>query len=219
MHSLGRNIFLLFLWGGVHGAYAAPEDVGSEGRYKKFYVSAAEAFSRNQIDEALQLVRQAEQAKPAQANTANLLGAIYTRKRDWAGASTAFRRALQLQPALPMARFNLAEVFFLSRQYSQAKAEFEAFLREQPDNDLAQYKIFLCEILTGNHGHAEKISLALKGKGDGLAYAYAKAAEAFQNGNREVGLAWIQEAKQRSPCGPHAMFADSLVELGFLQDP
>ena len=98
---------------------ALPTD--GEERYRATYVKAAQAFSRNDLDGALAALELSDQAKPNQASNANLRGAIFTRKRDWAKAEEAFRLALKLEPDLPMAQFNLGEVLFLNNKYPEAR--------------------------------------------------------------------------------------------------
>ena len=107
-----------------------------EEKYKVTYIRAAQAFSRNDLENAIKFLELAEQSKPAQANTANLRGAIYTRQRDWPKAQAAFEEALKLQPDLPMAQFNLGEVLFLNKKYPEARERFQIFVNSQPKNDL-----------------------------------------------------------------------------------
>ena len=97
--------------GGAKPAAMQTDDLPTdpEERHKVTYIRAAQAFSRNDLETAIKFLEMAELAKPGQANTANLKGAIYTRQRDWPKAQTAFEDALKLQPDLPMAQFNLGE--------------------------------------------------------------------------------------------------------------
>ena len=68
-----------------------------EEKYKTAYVRSAQAFSRNDLEGAIKFLEMAEQAKPGQANTANLRGAIYTRQRDWPKAQAAFGTVYRLR--------------------------------------------------------------------------------------------------------------------------
>lgn len=124
---------------------AATED--PEEKYKVAYVRSAQAFSRNDLEGAIKYLDIADQAKPNQANNANLRGAIYTRQRDWLKAEAAFRDSLRLQPDMPMAQFNLGEVLFLNNKYAEARERFQIFINSQPKNDLGMYKIYLCDLL------------------------------------------------------------------------
>ena len=114
-----------------------------EEKYKVTYIRSAQAFSRNDLESAIKFLDMAEQAKPGQANTANLRGAIYTRQRDWPKAQAAFEEALKLHPGLPMAQFNLGEVLFLNKKYSAARERFQIFVNSQPKDDLGLYRMHL----------------------------------------------------------------------------
>lgn len=209
-------------WWGVVFFFLLPagfagDSPGPGGGYEPLYVAAAKAFSGNQLDEALRQLDLAEQAKPDQANTANLRGAIYTRKRDWPQAIASFQRAAQLQPDLPMVQFNLGEVFFLCRNYPEAEKQFQKFLAGQPDNELARYKIFLCKLQSGSRTQAEVEASRLTSSPGSPAKLYGQAALAFASGRRAEGVELVAKAHREFPAEKNAMFTDSLVELGFLQ--
>lgn len=195
----------------------AGDSPGPGGGYESLYVAAAKSFSDNQLEEALRQLDLAEQAKPDQVNTANLRGAIYTRKRDWPQAIASFQRAAQLQPDLPMVQFNLGEVFFLSRNYPEAEKKFRASLSYQPENELGYYKIFLCALFQGKKDEAESVAARLISNQGSPAGLYAQAARAFASGKKSEGMELVAQAFREFPPEKNAVFADSLVELGFLQ--
>lgn len=187
-----------------------------EEKFKVTYIRAAQAFSRNDLENAVKFLELAEQAKPGQANTANLKGAIYTRQRDWPKAQAAFEEALRLQPDLPMAQFNLGEVLFLNNQYAQARERFQIFLNSQPKNDLGLYKIFLCDLLGDQKAKAEDFLNSLEPSPNSPIYYFSKAAEAFVKGDKPAAMEFVGSAYRIYPPDANATFADSLVEKGYL---
>ena len=187
-----------------------------EERFKVTYIRAAQAFSRNDLENAIKFLEMAEQAKPEQANTANLRGAIYTRQRDWPKAQAAFEQALKLQPDLPMAQFNLGEVLFLNQKYAEARERFQTFLNSQPKNDLGLYKIYLCDLLGGNPAKAQDFLQSLEPNPSSPIYYFAKAAEAFVKGDKATATQFVESAYRIYPADANATFADSLVEKGYL---
>ena len=187
-----------------------------EEKFKVTYIRAAQAFSRNDLENAIKFLDMAEQAKPGQANTANLKGAIYTRQRDWPKAQSAFEDALKLQPDLPMAQFNLGEVLFLNNQYAKARERFQIFINSQPKNDLGQYKIFLCDLLGGQKAKAEDFLNSLEPNPSSPIYYFSKAAEAFAKGDKPAAMEFVGSAYRIYPPDANATFADSLVEKGYL---
>ena len=191
-----------------------PED--PEERHKVAYIQAAQAFSRNDLEGALISLDISDQAKPKQAGNANLRGAIYTRKRDWVKAEESFRLALQLQPDLPMAQFNLGEVLFLNNKYPEAREKFQIFLNSQPKNDLGLYKMYLCDLLGGNSSKANDYLRTLKPDPMSPIYYFAKAAEAFHRGDKVAATEFVSSAYRIYPPDANSTFADSLVEKGYL---
>lgn len=187
-----------------------------EEKYKVTYVRAAQAFSRNDLENAIKFLEIAEQSKPGQANTANLRGAIYTRQRDWAKAQAAFEEALKLQPDLPMAQFNLGEVLFLNNKYKEARERFQLFLNSQPRNDLGLYKIYLCDLLGADKAKAESFLSSLQPNPSSPIYYFSKAAESFVNGDKPAAMEFVASAYRIYPPDANATFADSLVEKGYL---
>jgi len=194
---------------------SVPED--PEERYKVTYVRSAQAFARNDLEGALQYLDLADQAKPNQANNANLRGAIYTRQRDWVKAEAAFRESLRLQPDMPMAQFNLGEVLFLNNKYGEARERFQTFLNSQPRNDLGLYKIFLCDLLGGNGAKANAFLSQLQPDPNSPLYYFCKAAEAFAKGDNAAGMEFVGSAYRIYPPDSNSTFADSLVEKGYLK--
>lgn len=187
-----------------------------EEKFKVTYVRAAQAFSRNDLENAIKFLDMAEQAKPGQANTVNLRGAIYTRQRDWPKAQAAFEEALKLQPDLPMAQFNLGEVLFLNNKYKEARERFQIFINSQPKNDLGLYKIYLCDLLGQDKGKADNFLSSLQPNPSSPIYYFSKAAEAFFKGDKEAGMEFVGSAYRIYPPDANATFADSLVEKGYL---
>ena len=203
--------------GGVNAATRTDDlPADPEEKFKVTYVRAAQAFSRNDLESAIQFLEMADQAKPGQANTANLKGAIYTRQRDWPKAQAAFEEALKLQPDLPMAQFNLGEVLFLNNQYAPARERFQTFLNSQPKNDLGLYKIFLCDLLGDQKARAEEFLQSLQPNPSSPIFYFSKAAEAFVRGDRPAAVEFVESAYRIYPPDANATFADSLVEKGYL---
>ncbi len=188
----------------------------AEERYKVTYVRAAQAFSHTDLDAALKYLALADEAKPGQANNANLRGAIYTRQRDWPKAEASFREALKLQPDLPMAQFNLGEVLFLNNNYVDAREKFQIFLNSQPNNDLGLFKIYLCDLLGGNNRKAVDFLSTLQPNPNSPLYYFSKAADAFYRQDKASAMEFVGSAYRIYPADANSTFADSLVEKGYL---
>lgn len=198
------------------GSPSPGQGESTEEKYKVAYVRSAQAFARNDLEGAIKFLDAADQAKPNQANNANLRGAIYTRQRDWAKAEAAFRESLRLQPDMPMAQFNLGEVLFLNNKYAEARERFQIFLNSEPKNDLGLYKIYLCDLLGGNQAKANEFLTQLQPNPSSPLFYFSKAAEAFAQDNKTAGMEFVNSAYRIYPPDANATFADSLVEKGYL---
>lgn len=189
------------------GSPSPGQGESTEEKYKVAYVRSAQAFARNDLEGAIKFLDAADQAKPNQANNANLRGAIYTRQRDWAKAEAAFRESLRLQPDMPMAQFNLGEVLFLNNKYAEARERFQIFLNSEPKNDLGLYKIYLCDLLGGNQAKANEFLTQLQPNPSSPLFLFFQGGGSIcprqqdrRNGIREFGLSNLPPGCQRHLC-------------------
>lgn len=200
---------------GVVAGWAEPKIPGEA--YQQKYQEAAQAFANNNLEEALRFLDEADELEPNVGHGFNLRGAIFTRKRDFDQAEAHFRKALELDPELTLALFNLGEVSFLRKDYAEARKRFQRFAEKNGPNDLADFKMFLCDLLGGNEEAAKKAAQTFPlSPATPLRY-YALAALAFKEGNEEEAVELIRSAAQIYPVGQNNAFADSFLELGWLQ--
>jgi tetratricopeptide (TPR) repeat protein len=120
------------------------------------YKKAAQLFQKNQLSDALIEINKADALRPNQAIVENLKGSIYTQSRNFQYAESAFLAALQIDPSLSMAKFNLGEACMLQKKYPEAKKHFQEYLEQNPQHQITKYKIYLCELFNGHTTNAEK---------------------------------------------------------------
>lgn len=145
---------------------------------------AVQDFDSNKYDNALAKLQEANKLKPSTPYILNLLGAAYTKKKDYTAAKEQFDLALALDYQFFPAQFNLGEIFFLQKQYAQALEHFTKMSRNYPYNELLQFKIVLCLLLTDHVDEAKKMFARMKFPGAEPAWYYAKAAIAYKEGNK-----------------------------------
>ena len=90
-----------------------------------------------QINAAIADARQAARQFPQSSEIHQLLGAALFKKDLNAEAREAFRRAIELDPAIPQNYFNLALVELSERKYLEASRLLETFVKLEPGNALA----------------------------------------------------------------------------------
>ena len=121
-------------------------------------------------------------------NHFNLRGVVYMRQGKYDEAEKTLRKALSIEPKFWNASFNLAEIPFLKKDWSEARNRFEALLAGEhsglrPEtSQLIQYKILLTFVLQGKENMVDWILSKFELAKDSPALYYSNAAIAFQNG-------------------------------------
>ena len=175
--------------------------------------SALADFDAKKYDAALAKLQTVEKALPDDPFVMNLLGAAYTKKKDFPAAQGYFNKALAKQPDFFPAKFNVGELLFLQRHYAEALAYFKEMRRTDLRNELLQFKIFLCELQLGDKDAATKTMKNIKYPGDTPAWYYAHAAWESKNGNKNKALEYLTGAKYIF--GPKtALFDETFEDLG-----
>ena len=136
------------------------------------------------IDAALKKLLEAEKSAPGSAVVLNLLGAAYTKKKDYVTARSYFEKSLARQPSFFPPAFNLGELLFLEGQYPRALEAFSKLLAADPDNELLQFKVVLCLMLADQDNDAKKLLQRMRFPGQGPAWYYAQAAFQMNEGHR-----------------------------------
>ena len=172
--------------------------------------SAMGDFDQKKYDEALAKLADLDKKTPNDPFILNLIGAAYTRKKDYATAQQNFEKALAIQPGFFPARFNVGELMFLQRQYAEALTFFRKMLEADPRNELLQFKVFLCYIQLNQKEEALKALKLIKYPGDTPAWYYGQAAWESKQGNNKKALEYLTGA--RYIFGPKTALFDETFE-------
>lgn len=151
-------------------------------------------FDAKKYDAALEKLRRVDAKMPDDAFVQNLLGAAFTKKKEYATAQRYFDKALEKQPDFFPAKFNVGELLFLQRQYAEALKYFQQMQARDPQNELLQFKTFLCQLQLGNKEDAAKALKGIKYPGDTPAWYYGQAAWASKNGDNKKALEYVTGA-------------------------
>jgi len=175
--------------------------------------SALGDFDSKKYDVALEKLKKVEGSLPDDPFVQNLIGAAYTKKKEYVMAESYFDKALAKQPDFFPAKFNVGELLFLQRRYAEALDYFESMRKLDSRNELLQFKIFLSELQLGDKAAAEKTLKGIKYPGDTPAWYYAQAAWESKNGNNKKALEYLTGAKYIF--GPRtALFDETFEDLG-----
>src|SRR5438477_7703129 len=138
-------------------------------------------------------------------------------------AEAALYEARGLDPKFWNARFNLAEIPFLKKDWAEARKRVQELLTSNAAElqgeaaQLIQYKILLTYLLEGNDTMVDSILAKFELSPDTPAVHYANAAISLQGQNIPDAKNWMSAAEKNFSPQLNKLFAESLYEIGWLQ--
>jgi len=207
----------------VFGTIAANDVAPSNSELEAMYDKAYRAFDAANYTEALKQLDAIDARKPDLAASQNLRGVVYMRQGLYDKAEAALSEARGLDPKFWNARFNLAEIPFLKKDWAEARKRFQELLTSNAAElqgeatQLIQYKILLTYLLEGNDTMVDSILAKFELSPDTPAMHYANAAISLQGQNIPDAKNWISAAEKNFSPQLNKLFTESLYEIGWLQ--
>jgi tetratricopeptide (TPR) repeat protein len=207
----------------VFGTIAANDVAPSNSELEAMYDKAYRAFDAANYSEALKQLDAIDARKPDLAASQNLRGVVYMRQGLYDKAEAALSEARGLDPKFWNARFNLAEIPFLKKDWAEARKRFQELLTSHATElqgeatQLIQYKILLTYLLEGNDTMVDSILAKFELSPDTPAVHYANAAISLQGQNIPDAKNWMSAAEKNFSPQLNKLFAESLYEIGWLQ--
>jgi tetratricopeptide (TPR) repeat protein len=209
----------------VLSSLAATGVAPSKSELEAMYDKAFREFDANNYEQALKDLDAIDARQPDLAESANLRGVIQMRQKDYANAETALQKALAADPKFWNARFNLAEIPFLQKNWPEARKRFQELLNGNASElqgeatQLIQYKILITYLMEGKDNMVD----ALKGKfeltPETPALQYAIAAIALNKKDENAAKQALTAAEKNFSPQLNKLFAESLYEVGWLEKP
>jgi tetratricopeptide (TPR) repeat protein len=206
-------------------SFGAENVAPTKAELEEMYNAAFRAFDSGKFAEALKQLDAIDSRQPDLAASKNLRGVILMRQGNYDQAEAALQDAARIDPKFWNARFNLAEIPFLKKDWPEARNRFEQLL-SSGESDLAkeasqliQYKILLTYLLEGKVNMVDSIQAKLELSPDTPAVDYVKAAVALQQKNQKEAKDWISAAEKNFPPQLNKLFVESLYEVGWLEKP
>jgi Flp pilus assembly protein TadD len=206
-------------------SFAADNVAPTKAELEEMYNAAYRAFDSKKFSEALKQLDAIDTRQPDLAASKNLRGVILMRQGKYDEAETALQQAARIDPKFWNARFNLAEIPFLKKDWAEARKRFEQLL-SNGESDLAkeasqliQYKILLTYLQEGKGNMVDSMLAKLELSPDTPAVDYVKAAVALQQKNQSEAKDWISAAEKNYSPQLNKLFAESLYEVGWLEKP
>lgn len=209
----------------VVSSFAATNVAPTKAELESMYDKAFREFSAANYDQALKELDAIDARQPDLAESQNLRGVILMRQAQYDQAETALQKALTTDPKFWNARFNLAEIPFLRKDWAEARKRFEGLLQSGTSElqgdaaQLIQYKILLTYLLEGKENMVDSILAKFELTPDTPAVTYSNAAVAFQHKNEKEAKDLIAAAEKKFSPALNKLFAESLYEVGWMQKP
>lgn len=209
----------------VLSSFAATNVAPTKAELESMYDKAFREFNANNYGQALKELDAIDARQPDLAESQNLRGVILMRQAEYDQAEIALQKALVTDPKFWNARFNLAEIPFLRKDWAEARKRFDALLQGNAAElqgeaaQLIQYKILLTYLLQGNENMVDSILAKFELSPDTPAANYSHAAIALQHKNEKEAKDLLATAEKNFSPQLNKLFAESLYEVGWLQKP
>jgi tetratricopeptide (TPR) repeat protein len=209
----------------VFSSFAANNVAPSKTELEQMYNKAFRYFDANNYSEALKQLDEIDARQPDVAESQNLRGVILMRQGIYDKAEAALLEAIRIDPKFWNARFNLAEIPFLKKDWAEARDRFQKLLSSNVSDlqgeaaQLIQYKILLTYLLEGKENMVDSILAKFELSPDTPAVHYANAAIALERKNPKEARDWMTAAEKNFSPQLNKLFAESLYEVGWLEKP
>jgi tetratricopeptide (TPR) repeat protein len=209
----------------VLSSFAANIVAPSKTELEAMYDKAFREFDAANYAQALKDLDAIDARQPDLAESQNLRGVIFMRQAEYEKAETALQKALAADPKFWNARFNLAEVPFLLKNWPEARKRFQELLSGNASDlqgeatHLIQYKILITYLLEGKENMVDAMLAKFELSPDTPAVHYANAALALHQKNEKEAKDWLVAAEKNFSPQLNKLFAESLYEVGWLEKP
>src|SRR3954469_2251380 len=198
----------------VLSSFAATNVAPTKAELESMYDKDFREFNAPNNPQGLKELDAIDARQPDLAESQNLRGVILMRQSDYDQAEAALQKALATDPKFWNARFNLAEIPFLRKDWAEARKRFEGLLQGNAAElqgdaaQLIQYKILLTYLLEGNNTMVDSILAKFESSPDTPAGHYANAAISLQNQNVPEAKDWMIAAEKNFSPQLNKLFAE-----------
>lgn len=191
--------------------------------YPRPYVNvmskAIRSFHQRDFDRTLTFLDEADKIVANTPIALNTRGAIAIERRQLDQGRAYLEEVLKKDPNFFPARFNLAEIEFIRKNYPEARRLFMELVAKDRKNELLRYRVFLTWLLEGNAEETQKSFERIKYPGETAAWYYANAAREFSKGDTEKGMSWIRSGDWVFSPEKNVYFADVIYDIGWISRP
>jgi Tfp pilus assembly protein PilF len=177
------------------------------------------------LDEATQLMREnrylpamhdvvaALKLDPDNPAAYALRGNLFATKKMWTQAEADYATAIRLDRANLPLKFDLGQIDFAQKKYADARPFFAAAQPDPDIGDLAQYEVFLCDLLGGHEDVAAQELDVFNQVGSNASYYFANAAWSLTHHDKAKAREWLTSAGHIYTPYKFKLYADNLIGL------
>jgi predicted Zn-dependent protease len=180
-------------------------------------------FQQKRIFETLEELEKTAKIFPDSQEIHNLRGSCFVEMRAFDKALAEFEKARAFTKDNPSIDFNIAEVYFVTKEWKKSLELFEKILKLLPPQNMAlgrlvEFKMLLCKKKLGMDAEATALAEKYDFLDDSPYYYYAKAALAYDGNDMVKAEEWLAIAR-RIFQDPNilAPWQDTLVEYGYIK--
>ena len=217
-------IFLIVLWS-LGESFGATTVAPTKAEVETMYAAAAQELEAGDYGQTLEKLDALDARQPDVAAAKNLRGVALMRMGEYGPAEKALQKARELDPDFWEARFNLAEVPFLAKNWAEARDRFIALGKEPNEHvrgataELIQFKILVTFLGQNKEKEAQAIADRLKGSSVSPAFYYGQAALAFHAQDETGARVNLRAAEKAFSPQLNKLFVQSFYEIGWLAKP
>lgn len=198
-----------------------PEESRKE--FIKNLSDASRFFGDKRIFETLDALDKAEKVFADSPEIHNLRGSCYVEMRAFDKALSEFEKAKSFTKVNPSVDFNIAEVYFVTKEWKKALAMLEGILVSLPPEGsplgrLIEFKILLCKLKLGMKDDVTILAEKYDFLDDSPYYYFAQATLAYEKNDMVKAEEWLGIASRvfQDPA-VLAPWQDTLVEYGYIK--
>jgi Flp pilus assembly protein TadD len=191
--------------------------------FMKHLSEATRLFQQKRIFETLDELEKTAKIFSESPELYNLRGSCYVEMRAFDKALADFEKARSYAKDNVTIEFNIAEVYFVTKEWKKSAELFEKILKLSAENQLAlrrlvEFKILLCKKKLGMKEEAKALAEKYDFQDDSPYYYYAQAALAYDDKDLVKAEEWLAMAGRvfRDP-NVLAPWQDTLVEYGYIK--
>ncbi len=191
--------------------------------FVKHLGEATRLFQQKRVFETLEELDKATKIFADSPEIYNLRGSCFVEMRAFPKALADFQKAATYTKDNPSIEFNIAEVYFCTKEWKKAHELFEKIFKQLPKENIAlgrlvEFKILLCQKKLGKNAEAKALADKYDFQDDSPFYYYAQAALEYDAKNLVKAEEWLAMAGRvfQDP-NVLAPWQDTLVEYGYIK--